>query len=120
LGASPAATAAQSNDCLVDGRHLTVRGTIVETAFTDYRQDEPFRHFFIAIAFDRPRCDISEFSGTNSPKVDGIMLMAVEDLQRSWIGHHVASEAAVSDNGGTIHSPTIVNLNPISIRDIKP
>ncbi len=108
LSATP--TMADS-DCLDEGRHLTVRGTIVESAFTDNWQGREIRQNFLAIALDRPRC-------AAGGKITGIIIVALFGVSQSWLGHHVAMETDVGV-GETIHYPTVVNFTPTKIWDVQ-
>jgi len=108
--------ASAAEDCLTPDRRLSLRGTIIQTAFTDYNQGKPFQQQYTAIAFERPRCAISEMSGYKN----NLLILQVTELDARWVGHHVLLDALVQDNGGTIHYPTIVSLKTMNIKDIEP
>ena len=92
---------------LDEGRHLTVRGTIVESAFTDNWQRREIRQNFLAIALDRPRC-------AAGGKITGIIIVALFGVSQTWLGHHLAMETDVAV-GETIYYPTVVNFTPTKI-----
>src|ERR1700730_8705528 len=95
LVAQPAVAAA----CLDHGRHLTVNGTIVQSAFTVHPDANNYRvavqRPFMAIALDSPNC-------ADGGRINGLIVVQVEHVAPRWLGHHVAIHASVFRGDGTI------------------
>jgi hypothetical protein len=109
---------AASNDCLTDGRVLTMRGIVVDKAFMDSsvadgHEGQLFEHHYTALQFYRPRCVKTEFYGYES----SIMFEQLLDMPEYWMGHHVVVTVKVEESGGTIHWPTSVALASIDVLD---
>lgn len=81
---------------------VTVRGTIVQSAFTD----EGGIHKFLAIVFDRPICDA--LMGKKDKKI----LLPVE-VSEKWLGHYVVVTGHLGDGEDwTISVNSIKDVNP--------
>ena len=94
-----AATPAIAVDCLDHGRHLTVKGTIVQSAFTIHPDATDHRvaaqRPFMAIALDFPHC-------ADGGRLHGLIVVQVEHVAPRWLGHHVAIHASVFRGDGTV------------------
>ena|ERR1700724_874422 len=81
-----AATPAVAADCLDHGRHLTVKGTIVQSAFTVHPDATDYRvavqRPFMTIALDFRHC-------ADGGRINGLIVVQVEHVAPRWLGHHV-------------------------------
>jgi hypothetical protein len=102
-----------SEDCLTNGRILTMRGTVVERIFMDYAQGRAFKHRYVALDFYRPRCTIAKYSESEP----SARFEQFNDTSRYWIGRHVITTVKVSETRRTSHHPTPVVLTPLNIRE---
>jgi hypothetical protein len=113
---SLAATPAIAQECLTDGRILTMKGTVVDKAFTDYDKGQAFQHHYTALLFDRPRCVDTEFGSGPAEMFEQFGYL---DGDTQLVGHRVITKVQVSEAGGTIHYPTSVVLFPLDVRIMK-
>ncbi|MGB8901307.1 MAG: hypothetical protein WCC90_19650 [Methylocella sp.] len=94
-----AATPAVAVDCLDPGRHLTMNGTIVQSAFTVHPNTADYRVIvqrpFMAIALDFPLC-------ADGGRINGLIVVQVEHVAPRWLGHHVVIHASVFRDTGTV------------------
>jgi hypothetical protein len=94
-----AATPAVAVDCLDHGRHLTAKGTIVQSAFTVHPDTTDYRvtvqRPFMAIALDFPRC-------ADGGRINGLVVAQVKNVAPRWLGHHVTIHASVFRGDGTV------------------
>jgi hypothetical protein len=94
-----AATPTVAADCLDHGRHLTVKGTIVQSAFTVHPDATDYRvtvqRPFTAIALDFPHC-------ADGGQINGLVIAQVKNVAPRWLGHHVTIHASVVRGDGTV------------------
>jgi hypothetical protein len=93
-----AATPTVAADCLDHGRKLTVKGTIVQSAFTVHPDATDYRvtvqRPFMAIALDFPHC-------ADGGRINGLVIAQVKNVAPRWLGHHVTIHASVVRGDGT-------------------
>ena len=94
-----AGTPTMAADCLDHGRQLTVKGTIVQTAFTVHPDATDYRvtvqRPFMAIALDFPHC-------ADGGRINGLIVAQVKNVAPRRLGHHVAIHASVFRGDGTV------------------